>query len=66
MRGWRAGPAWYSVPFDPAKVVATPAGTATFTFNDGNSALFAYQVNGIAQTKVITREVFVAPGNTCR
>ena len=35
---------------------ATPVGTATFTFSDGNNATFAYTVNGIAQTKSITRK----------
>jgi hypothetical protein len=60
------GPAFDAVPFDPAAVVRTPVGTATFTFIDGANALFAYTVNGIAQTKAITREVFVAPGTVCR
>jgi hypothetical protein len=40
-------------------------GTATFTFNDGNDASFAYTVNGISQTKAITRQVFQAPGTVC-
>jgi hypothetical protein len=59
------GPAFDAVPFDPAAVVRTPVGTATFTFSDGANAVFAYTVNGIAQRKAITREVFVAPGTVC-
>ena len=58
--------------FDPARVVATPVGSLTLTFADGNHASFAYtvQVAGMStpavQTKTITREVFAAPGTTCR
>ena len=36
------------------------------TFADGNRGTFAYTVNGIAQTKAITRQVFGPPGTTCR
>jgi len=60
------GPAFSAVPFDPAKVTATPAGTATFTFSDGAHATFAYTVNGVSQAKAITREVFVNPGTHCQ
>jgi len=54
--------------FDSMSVVvtATEVGTATFTFADGNNAAFAYIVNGISQTKQITRKVFVAPGTVCQ
>jgi len=54
------------VPFEPANVVRTDVGTATFTFTDGNHATFAYTVGDVAQAKAITREVFVAPGTVCR
>jgi hypothetical protein len=60
------GPPFDAMPFDPAKVVRTPVGTATFTFSDGNNATFAYTVNGISQAKAITRQVFVAPGTVCQ
>jgi len=60
------GPAFNAVPFNPAAVVATAVGSATFTFSDGNGASFAYTVNGITQTKAITREVFVTPGTVCQ
>lgn len=59
------GPAFNAVPFDPMHVVATPVGTATLTFADGNDATFAYTVNGVAQAKAITRQVFRAPGTVC-
>jgi hypothetical protein len=41
-------------------------GTATFTFADGNTGTFDYTVNGITQTKAITREVLVDPGTVCQ
>jgi hypothetical protein len=41
-------------------------GTANFNFSDGNSALFTCTLNGVTQTKVISREVFVAPGTVCQ
>jgi len=60
------GPAFDAVPFNPAAVVPTAVGSATFTFNDGNDASFSYTVNGVTATKAITREVFVAPGTVCQ
>jgi hypothetical protein len=60
------GPAFDSVPFDPNKVKATAAGNATLTFADGNTATFAYTVDGISQTKSITRELFSSPSTTCQ
>jgi hypothetical protein len=61
-----SGPPFNAVPFNPASVVATAVGAATFTFSDGNNASFAYTVNGISQTKNITREVFANPGTVCQ
>src|SRR5438552_6158939 len=55
------GPAFDAVPFDPSQVVGTPVGTGTLTFTDADNGTFAYTVNGISQTKAITREVFGTP-----
>ena len=60
------GPAFDAVPFDPGRVVATAVGTATLTFANGDAGTFAYSVNGVAQTKPVTRQVFRAPGTVCR
>jgi hypothetical protein len=60
------GPAFDAVPFNPANVVLTAVGMATFTFGDGNDATFAYTVNGISQMKAITRQVFQSPGTVCQ
>jgi hypothetical protein len=61
-----SGPAFNATPFNPASVTLTPVGAATFTFADGNHATFAYTVNGISQTKQITRQLFRPPGTVCR
>jgi len=50
-----------TVPYLPNVDVATPVGTATFSFSDGNNAKFAYVVNGVAQNKAITRQIFNTP-----
>ena len=60
------GPAFNSVPFDSARVLGTPVGSATFVFANGNSAIFAYTVNGVSQTKTITRQIFRTPGTVCQ
>ncbi len=60
------GPPFNAVPFDPTKVGGIAVGTATFTFTDGNTGTFGYTVNGVTQSKAITREVFAAPGTVCQ
>ena len=59
------GPAFNSVPFDPSKVIPAEAGTATLRFADNTNATFAYTVNGVTQSKQITREQFSSPMPTC-
>lgn len=60
------GPAFSASPWNPAQVVPTAVGSATFTFSDANNGTFAYTVNGISQTKPITRQVFSSPPTVCR
>ena len=52
------GPAFNSVPFNPAMIGAIPVGTATFSFTDASNGTFAYTVSGVSQTKPIVRQVF--------
>jgi len=63
------GPPFDTLPFDPAKVVETVVGSATFTFLDGNRGTFAYDVTlggkRTQQAKTITRMVFAPPGTIC-
>ena len=59
------GPAFNAVPFDPAQVVATPVGSAAFSFTDADHGLFRYTVNGVTGAKPITRQVFSTLTPTC-
>ncbi len=59
------GPGFNAVPFDPAKVKGTPAGTATFTFGAGPTATFAFTVGNVSRSKTIVRQVFASPVPTC-
>jgi hypothetical protein len=52
------GPAFSADPFDPKAVSYYPVGTGALTFGDANNGTFAFTVNGISQTKPITRTVF--------
>jgi len=60
------GPAYNAVPWNPSNVTPTQVGTATFTFSSANSGTFNYTVNGIQQTKNITKQVFGSPATVCR
>ena len=60
------GPAFNAAPFDPAMVNDTQVGTATVTLANSNSASFSYTVNGISQTKALTRQVYASPGTVCQ
>jgi hypothetical protein len=64
------GPAFNAVPFpplgSPGGAIGTVVGTATFSFSDGNTASFTYTVNGVTQSKTITREIFTPPGTVCQ
>ncbi len=59
------GPAFDAVPFPPlgspgGATVSGLGGTGTLTFTDPNNAMFTYTVNGITQTKAITRQLLAA------
>jgi hypothetical protein len=51
-------------PFDPNQVVRTAVGSGTLSFSDANNGTFSYTVNGVSQTKAITKQVF-GPVPTC-
>jgi hypothetical protein len=52
------GPAFNAVPFSPVAVTRNSVGVGTVTFSDTNNGTFVYVVNGIAQSKAITRQIF--------
>lgn len=59
------GPAFSASPWEPSQVASTQVGTATFTFDDANTGTFTYTVNGVTQSKPITRQVFGTPTTVC-
>jgi hypothetical protein len=59
------GPAFNASPFRPADVIAIPAGSATFSFTDGDHGVFEYTVDGISGTKPIARQIYAIPVPTC-
>jgi hypothetical protein len=60
------GPAFSASPWDPSNVRAAEVGSVTLTFSDANNGTFAYTVNGISQSKPITRQVFATPQTVCK
>ncbi|HVN33662.1 MAG TPA: S8 family peptidase [Casimicrobiaceae bacterium] len=50
--------------YDASLVKRTTVGTATFTFANGLAGTFSYVLNGIQQTKQITRYLFSPPAGT--
>ena len=52
------GPAFNSVPFDPAAVTVAEVGSGTLTFADVDHGMFHYTVNGVEQTKSLVRQMF--------
>ncbi len=59
------GPTFNGVPFNVGARVSTPVGSGTLTFSDVNNGTFAYTVNGIQQSKPLTREVLIGQLPTC-
>jgi hypothetical protein len=41
-------------------------GTASFSFVDADNGTFTYTVNGVTQTKSITRDVYATPKTNCQ
>lgn len=60
------GPAFNANPWSPSGVTVIPVGTATFSFTDANNGTFSYAVDGVSQSKPITRQVYAAPATVCR
>ena len=59
------GPGFDSPAWNPQQVVNTPAGSATLSFSDASNGTFTYTVDGVTQSKPITRTVFANPVPTC-
>jgi hypothetical protein len=52
------GSPWLGVPYDATKLKASEAGTMSVKFLDGNIADMTYTLNGVTQTKTITRQPY--------
>ena len=61
-----SGPAFNSATWDASRVSATPVGTVTLSFSDGNTGLFSFTVDGVSGSKPITRQLFSTPATVCR
>ena len=62
------GPAFNSVPFNPAQVGVTEVGTATFEYDDDSNGVFHFTLAstpGTRYTHPITRQVFATPVPAC-
>ncbi|APV50875.1 hypothetical protein BWI17_14975 [Betaproteobacteria bacterium GR16-43] len=55
-----------SVPFVPSTVVPTKVGTATIAFSDAEHGSFNYTLDGVTQTKPITKQGFATPLSVCK
>ena len=60
------GPAFSATPWDPTQVHPTDVGAATLAFSGEDEGLFAYILDGVSQSKPITRQVFASPPSVCR
>ena len=60
------GPAFNAASWSATPVNVTAVGSATLTFSDANNGMFSYTVNGVSQSKPITRQVFSSPMTICR
>lgn len=60
------GPPFSNAAWDPSQVAVAPAGHVTLVFSDADNGTFSYTLDGITQTKAITRQVFASPQTTCR
>ncbi len=60
-----SGPAFNSVPFNPALVQEAEVGSAELKFASGNSGTFTYSVSGVTQTKTIVPQLFREQVTVC-
>ena len=55
----------FSATWNPSQFSGLVVGSVTFTFTDASNGTFGYTVNGVTQSKPITRFVFSSPVPTC-
>lgn len=60
-----AGPAFSAQPFDPSRVSFIAVGTIKVSFDDAGHGTLTYSVNGVTQSKPISRYVYATPVTAC-
>ena len=60
-----SGPSFDSATWDASRVKLNEVGSATFRFSDAASGTFAYTVEGVTQSKPISRMVYALPASVC-
>lgn len=60
------GPPFSSPSWDASRVGVAAAGNATLTFSSADNGSFSYTLDGITQSKAVTRQVFSTPKTVCR
>ena len=60
------GPPFNAAPWDPSKVTRMAAGSVAFAFTDANNGTMTYTLEGVTQSKSITRIAFASPATVCR
>lgn len=60
------GASFSTTPWPSSSHIVASVGTASLNFTDAANASFSYTVNGVTQTKPITRQVFASPVSICR
>lgn len=61
-----SGPAWNAIPWNPNSVSRLTVGEVTLRFTDRASGTMTYTVDGITQSKPITRQVYSGPVSVCQ
>ncbi len=61
-----AGPPYSADPWRSANVTPMAVGRVSLQFSDANNAVFTSTVDGVAQSRSITREAFASPTSVCR
>lgn len=60
------GPPFDSADWRASQVGIAPAGHATLVFSDNDNGTFTYTLDGVSQSKQISRQVFANPKTVCR
>lgn len=60
------GPPFDSADWNASQVGIAPAGHAALVFSDDDNGTFTYTLDGVSQSKQISRQVFASPKTVCR